>query len=258
MLSLFRKKKQPTALKAVFFDLDGTLLDVEMNRFIAAYVEGLARHFSDLALRYTFSSALREAMMALLAGESGFETNQELFSAVLKERLGIDDALFQARLQAYCDTDLAELESHIRPLPLARQILEQCRERHLTVVLATNPVFPRPIIDARLAWGNLGEFPFDLVTSIENTRYCKPDPRYFKDILDRFGFAPEEAIMVGNDTEHDLAARSAGIPTFLVETWMIDRGDTFQPDYRGDHRQLLHFLSEKSPSGGATDLYRFD
>ncbi len=51
--------------------------------------------------------------------------------------------------------------------------------------------------------------------------------------------------MVGNDTEHDLAAAQVGIPTFLVETWMIDRLDgAFQSDMRGDHDGLLEFLQK--------------
>ncbi len=49
--------------------------------------------------------------------------------------------------------------------------------------------------------------------------------------------------MVGNDTEHDLAARNVGIATFLVDTWLADRlyGD-FETDYRGGHPELLQFL----------------
>jgi FMN phosphatase YigB (HAD superfamily) len=249
MLPFFRKKKPPTAIRAVFFDLDGTLLDVEINGFISAYIEGLAGHFSDVVQRYTFSSALREAMLALLAGEAGFNSNEKLFFAVLRQRLGIDAELFFDRLENYCADGLVDLRPFIRPLPLARRILDQCRARNLKVVLATNPVFPRSIIDARLVWGGLAEFPFDLVTSIENTRYCKPDPRYFSDLLNRFDLSPKETLMVGNDTEHDLAACTVGMTTFLVDTWLVDRGSGFEPDHRGGHPELLRFLE----GSGAVD-----
>jgi FMN phosphatase YigB (HAD superfamily) len=244
MLSLFRKKRQQAALKAVFFDLDGTLLDVEMSGFIATYIEGLSIHFADVALRYTVRSAFREAMVAVMAGNGGFESNEKLFFAVLRQRLGIDADFFYGRLDNYCDDGLLRLQPFIRPLPLVRQILERCRDRDLKVVLATNPIFPRSIIDARLEWGGIADFPFDLVTSLENTRFCKPDPRYYKDLLDGFDLAAKEAIMVGNDTENDLAARAAGMKTFLVETCLIDRGNGFRPDYRGSHQELLRFLEE--------------
>ncbi len=235
--------KNVSSVKAVFIDLDGTLLQVEMEEFIPAYISGLSRHFADIAHHYTFCTTVRTAISALLASENDDMDNKELFFAVLKHRLGIDPGLFDERLARYCADGLASLKSFIHPLPQASRILECCRERGLAVILATNPVFPRPLVDARLAWGGIGDFPFDLVTSIENTRYCKPDPRYFRDLLKRFGLAPAEAVMVGNDTEHDLAASEVGIATFLVDTWLADRcSGNFRTDYRGGHPELLRFL----------------
>ncbi len=55
--------------------------------------------------------------------------------------------------------------------------------------------------------------------------------------------------MVGNDTEHDLAAREVGIATFLVDTWLVDRLDgRFETDFRGGHADLLRFLEERAGS----------
>jgi hypothetical protein len=51
--------------------------------------------------------------------------------------------------------------------------------------------------------------------------------------------------MVGNDTEHDLGARSAGIPTFLVDTWLLDRANGhYVTDFRGGHLDLFRFLGQ--------------
>jgi FMN phosphatase YigB (HAD superfamily) len=235
--------KKLNGIKAVLFDLDGTLLQAEMNDFIPAYIDGLSWHFTDVALHYTFCATVREAITALLAGDGGSMTNEAFFLATLRQRLGIDPGLFSERLARYCADGLVRLKPFIHPLSMAPQILDCCRERGFTVILATNPVFPRALVNARLAWGGIGEFPFDLVTSFENTRYCKPDPRYFTDLLEEFGLLPSEAIMVGNDTEHDLAARDVGIATFLVDTWLADRLDgDFETDYRGGHPELLSFL----------------
>lgn len=233
-------------LKGIFFDLDGTLLQVDMNRFIPAYVEGLAEVCADLAERRRFTDVVLQATWALLRSDQGECSNQQLFHSVVERHLAISPDLFNQRLQRYCRDHLQALAPLITPHPLAPRILRSCFERGLKVVIATNPVFPRSLVEARLSWGGMGEFPFDLVTSYENTRFCKPHSGYFEDILQHVGLAPEHCLMVGNDTVHDLAAAKAGIATYLLDTWLIDRGGSLQPDYRGSHDQLCSLLESLS------------
>ena len=230
-------------VRGVLFDLDGTLLQVDMNTFIPAYIDKLAAHFADVAERSVFSQVVRAATFALIQSDDGGTSNEELFYAAIESHLGIDGRVFGERLQRFYDDGMADLEGLIRSLPLARNILARCFERGLKVVIATNPVFPRPVVEARLLWGGLADFPYELVTTFENSRYCKPHPRFFHDVLDYLDLAPEEAVMVGNDTEHDLAARDAGIATFLVDTWLVDRlKDGYRADFRGGHLDLFRFV----------------
>lgn len=235
-------------LKGIFFDLDGTLLQVDMNRFIPAYVEGLAEVCADLAEPRRFTDVVLQATSALLRSERGDCSNQQLFHSAIERHLAISTDLFNQRLQRYCSDQLPALAPLITPHRLAPRILRGCFERGLKVVIATNPVFPRPLVEARLDWGAMGEFTFDLVTSYENSRFCKPNPGYFEDILQTLGLAPEHCLMVGNDTIHDLSARKAGIATYLLDTWLVDRGGGFQPDYRGGHAELCR-LVETLPKG---------
>lgn len=226
-------------IKAVFFDLDGTLVQVSMRDFIPSYVRSLSSHFADLADRRIFRDTFLAATHALLASDDGDTTNEELFLASVERHLGIGAALFKERLGLFCEDGLADLAPLVRALPLARTILARCFDRGLTVVIATNPVFPRPVVEARLLWGKIHDYPYHLVTTYENTRYCKPHPNYFRDLLDHLGLGPDQCLMVGNDTEHDLAARQVGIPTFLVDTWLVDRhGAPFETDFRGGHMDL--------------------
>jgi len=230
-------------VKGVLFDLDGTLLQVEMGDFIPAYIDGLAGHFADVARRGVFDRLVRGAIHGLLTRGDGARSNEAMFLATLGRHLGLEAGECGERLRRYCLDGLDELEPLVRPLPLARSILERCFERGVKVAVATNPVFPRAMIEARLRWGGIADFPFDRVTTFENCRFCKPHPGYFRDLLAELGLAPQECLMVGNDTGHDLAAGAAGISTYLVDTWLVDRteGD-FAADFRGGHADLLHFL----------------
>jgi len=224
--------EQYSKVKGVLFDLDGTLLQVEMREFIPAYIEGLAKHFPDVPDPLVFARAIKDSIRALLASDAGVFNNEQFFLATLGRQLGLDATVCGERVRRYCANGMAGLETLVRPLALARDILARCFERGLKVVVATNPVFPRPLVEARLRWAQIADFPFDYVTTFDNSRYCKPHPGYFR-----------ECVMVGNDTEHDLGARSAGIPTFLVDTWLLDRAKgEYVTDFRGGHGDLLRFL----------------
>jgi FMN phosphatase YigB (HAD superfamily) len=239
-------------IRGVLFDLDGTLLQVEMKDFIPAYVSSLAECFNDLVDRALFADALLSATFALLHARKGGPTNEELFLAALDRRLGIAPAQFAERFEDFCASGLTTLAEHVRPLPLARKILELCFDRGLKVAIATNPVFPRPVVEARLRWGNLHDFDFAHVSTFENSRFCKPDPKYFHDLLETLEMTPQECLMVGNDTEHDLAAREVGIRTYLVDTWLIDRlNGAYEYDFRGGHPELFSFMEQLTPNGGS-------
>jgi FMN phosphatase YigB (HAD superfamily) len=163
----------------------------------------------------------------------------------MSRRLDIAPGLFKDRLEGFYRDGLHELAPLVRPFPISRRILRHCFDHDLIVVIATNPVFPRQVIDARINWGCLEGFPFHLVTSYENSRFCKPHRGYFADILEYMELLPEHCLMIGNDTEHDLAARKAGVATFLVDTWIVDRCDgAFATDYRGELVDLCRFVDE--------------
>jgi FMN phosphatase YigB (HAD superfamily) len=230
-------------IEAILFDLDGTLLNIEMDAFIAGYVLGLARHFSDLANRCRFADTVVSSAFDLLKADQGEQTMEKLFLGLLKERLGIDEDLFRDRLSQFCHNGLYRLQPLVRPFPLARRILQCCFDNGLRVIIATNPVFPRPVVEARLKWGQLDDFPFELITSYENCRYCKPHRQYFVDILRSQGLDPRQTIMVGNDTEYDLPAQRAGLATFLLDTCLIDRHNrSAHADFCGSHQDLLELV----------------
>ncbi len=232
-------------IKAVLFDLDGTLLEVEMCEFIPDYVRSVAECFDDLVDRTVFAETMLTATFSLLNARRGGPTNEELFLAALDRHLGIAPQQFAERFEVFCERSLADLATHIRPSALSRRIVERCFERGLQVVIATNPVFPRPVVEARLRWGNLHDFDFAHVSTFENSSFCKPDPKYFHDLLRTLGLTPQQCLMVGNDTEHDLAARQVGIRTWLLDTWLIDRlGGAYEFDYRGGHAELLRFMGD--------------
>ncbi len=234
------KKQLPYT--TVLFDLDGTLLNVDMHRFVPLYLNCLAQSIAIDVDSEQFVRVMIERTMERLRSDDGSQTNEEFFLAVAHSDLNINAEQFLQGLQIFYREHMEKLQPLITSLPMARQLICMCKKLGLEVVIATNPVFPRPLVDARLKWGGIGDCDYLLVTSSENSCYCKPNPNYFSAILSEIGREPETCLMVGNDTEQDLSAAVLGITTYLLDTWMIDRGSDFVPDYRGSHLDLYNFI----------------
>ena len=232
-----------SAYRAVLFDLDGTLLQVEMRSFIERYMTGFHSYCRDLVDYAPLQRGMRAGIHLLLETSCGTRSNEERFFAFLAGRLQRDEDQLRERFTQFLDTGLEPLADAIFEIPEAFALLECCRQARIPLVLATNPVFPRALVEARCRWAGLDLEYFTLLTSLENSRYCKPQSGYFAEVAARIGVDPQDCLMVGNDTCHDLSATKIGMTTWLVDRHLLERdGPVWEPDYRGTHQELLDFL----------------
>ncbi len=238
--------KQNNAIEAVLFDLDGTLLRAQMRDFIPQYIRGLSTYCADLVEPKKFERTLLATIRDLIHTEGdGLTTNEERVYARMHKDLAISETKMRDSLTHFKNNGLADLQKFIHPIPLAKQIVKGCHRKGISLVLATNPVFPMFMIQARMKWAELEEDSFTFLTSYENSYYCKPQSGYFQAVADQLGIAPENCLMVGNDINHDLAAVAVGMKTYLVDTWLVERdGPEWPCEYRGDHGSLQKFLQE--------------
>ncbi|WP_303721367.1 HAD family hydrolase [Malonomonas rubra] len=242
-----KQQAEDSTFDAILFDLDGTLLRVQMTEFIPRYVEGLAELCRDYVKQKKFIRVMLGGIRSLIQHHGdGVMTNEQRLHSMLQQHLAIPEAALRNCFQRYAEEQLESLRDLVRPIPLAREILAQCQQFQVPLVLATNPVFPEFMIQARLRWGGLSDIPFQHMTSVENSCYCKPQSDYFREIARHLGVQPERCLMVGNDTLQDLAAASVGMKTFLVDTWVVEREGAGWPcDHRGDHGALQRFLQTR-------------
>jgi len=209
------------SLQAVLFDLDGTLLENDMATFGPAYLELFSRRLAPLSSQADMEAALRASLDAVLRHDDPRVTNEACFNRELAActQLPVD------RLQPYIDRFIAEdfpqLRSLARRRAEAAEIVRQARARGMKVVLATNPMFPAQVIYQRMAWAGLDAQDFARVTTPENSHACKPNPAYFREILDAIGVAPKNAVMVGNDWRTDIAPATA---LEMMAYWIAEPG----------------------------------
>ena len=112
----------------------------------------------------------------------------------------------------------------------------------MQIVLATNPLFPRIATESRIQWAGLDAADFAMITTYETSRFCKPNPDYYRDILQTLDVSAEECLMVGNDAAEDMIASELGINVFLLTDCLINRNNADISKY---------------PHGGFDDLQAF-
>ncbi|OEU71857.1 MAG: hypothetical protein BA864_09605 [Desulfuromonadales bacterium C00003093] len=234
------------SIDAILFDLDGTLLRVQMTEFIPQYIEGLAAYCRDWVKPRKFAKGMLKAIRELIQCDGdGMTTNEQRVFATLHQQLAVPEEALREAFSSYEQNGLESLRGLVKPIPLARKIIEECLAKNIPLVLATNPVFPEFMIRARLRWGGLADVGFQHLTSYENSCYCKPHAGYFSEVAEQLRVAPENCLMVGNDTSHDLSAAAVGMKTYLVDTWIVEREEAEWPcDNRGDHQALQCFLQQ--------------
>lgn len=213
-------------LKAVVFDMDGTLLNINLAAFIAVFVRDEARLLADIARRNPFSAlaALGGTLYELNADdrpENDDRTNLSFYVDALRRRTGVplDDPVIAEAFEYYEREVLPGRNDGIiaaRPREGAREAIEKVTDRGLRVALLTNPSFTRACIECRMGWGNLLDAPFELVTTMETNTRCKPSTRYYLESLDALGLQPHEVLMVGNDPKRDFPTPDCGIQTAFV------------------------------------------
>jgi HAD superfamily hydrolase (TIGR01509 family) len=177
-------------MRALIFDLDGTLVDT-----VYAHV-------------FAWQRALAEAGMAI----DGWRIHRRigmsggLFTRAVARELGrpLDDAEVE-QVQARHGELFRELLPERRPLPGALELLRELRQAGIPHGIATSG--RRPEIDDSLA--ALEVPPETVVVARGDVRRAKPEPDLFLNCQERLGVRADDCYVVGDAVWDLLAARRA-------------------------------------------------
>ncbi len=233
------------SIKTVFFDLDGTLLPMDMNCFIKAYFGGLTRRLAphgydpELLVKGLWTGT------AAMVKNDGSATNEQVFwnafEVLFGSRVREDMPLFDAFYREEFD----EVRHSCGTTPHSRRIIDGLHKRGIGTVLATNPIFPAIATEKRMRWVGLCPDDFLLYTTYENSRHCKPNIEYYRDIMCQLSLDPTECLMVGNDVDEDMIASELGMQVFLLTDCLINKGGHDIGIYpHGGFAELSEYLNQ--------------
>ena len=97
----------------------------------------------------------------------------------------------------------------------------------------------------RMQWAGLSIADFEYITSYENSRYCKPNPKYYIELAEKIGCETSECLLVGNDVTEDMVAIETGMKVFLLTNMLINRERKDISQYqRGNLNQFVSFVEK--------------
>lgn len=230
-------------MKAVLFDLDGTLLPMDQEEFITAYFTELAKVVCNEKIAPNTLKDMIWASTEAMVKNDGSRTNKEAFWDSFREIIGDECERVKPLCDGFYTTKFHNAKIATKENPLAKKAVQLAGEKGRKVVLSTNPLFPMDGQKTRISWIGLTEDDFEFITSYETDSYCKPNPQYFVSICERLGVKPEECLMVGNDEREDMyAASSIGMNCFLVTDCMIACKEHPWNGERGSFKDLIRKL----------------
>lgn len=183
-------------IKAVIFDLDGTLLDRDesVKNFIKSQYN---RKLAGQVPKEKFINRFIEL------DNRGYTWKDKVYQQLVKE--------FEIKLtwEELLQDYLAEFKNHCVPFPNLISMLMELKNRNQCLGMITNGrgQFQMDNIEAL----GINKY-FDTIAVSEWEGIKKPDPQIFKRALERLGVSPEDSIFVGDHPENDVkAAQNVGM-----------------------------------------------
>ncbi|MFC4812178.1 pyrophosphatase PpaX [Paenibacillus sp. GCM10023250] len=186
-------------IKAVLFDLDGTILDTN-ELIIQSFLYALKGIVPPDFTREHIIPSMGQPLSAQLRLFSGREQVDDLVSA-------------------YREVNLRLHDEYVKAFPNVNEVFRKLREAGIKLGIVTTKI--RLTTERGLRYVGLDDYvePGAIVT-IEDVSRPKPDPEPVRRALEIIGTRPEETLMVGDSVVDIQAAEAAGVASVGV-AWSL-------------------------------------
>ncbi len=227
-------------IKVIFFDLDGTLIELKDN-FIPEYIKLLSKRISHLIKPSKFVAKLMLASKKVEEND-GKETNEKVYAEAFFPIEGHERQELEPIFDRFYEEDFPKLKQFTILKPEAQKAVQWASKQGYELVLATTPILPLTGIIQRMEWAGVADFNYRLITSYENMKATKPNLLYFQQILNDIGREARECLMVGDENK-DMVAAKIGIMTYYIQNSKHKlEATTPKPNYEGTLEDLMALL----------------
>lgn len=231
-------------INTVLFDLDGTVLPLDMELFMKIYFTEMEKVFIDQTDYGKISKNIWAATQEVVSNVEPI-SNEEVFMEAYGKLIEGDLQEHKRRFDSFYDEGFLKTKAAVVESDWMKKSIHILKKKGYELVLATNPIFPLKAIEHRIQWAGMKPEDFSYISCFEKNNYCKPQLQYFTEVIHGVGKSPKECMMVGNDVQEDMIAGKLGLKTFLIHDHIIHRtSDPIVADYQGNYENFYQFVQE--------------
>jgi len=198
-------------MKALIFDVDGTLADTE-----DAHREAFNDAFAKVGYDWNWDRVLYKHLLKVTGGKQRIRFFLEENHPEFLERDDIDK-LIPALHKSKTDFFIARLKNGQVPLrPGIEDLINECRTQNMTIAIATTTT---PINVETLLRVNLGDDSLGWFTCIGDggqVPVLKPEPDVYTWVLDKLGLDAKDTLALEDSRNGLVACVRAGVPCLVV------------------------------------------
>ena len=205
-------------IKAVFFDLDGSILPMNEEKFTKTYFGLLCKKAAPFGYDKDKLIQTVWAGTKAMKKNDGSKTNEEIFWEVFAFVYGSDEAEKMEKVFGeFYRNEFKNIKVVCYDNPYAQEIVDFCKKKGVKIAITTSPFFPKDGVLSRLGFLGLSENDFDFITHYSNTKFSKQNPEFYKEVMATLNVEPKEVIMFGNsETDDGIPMKNLGSKVYMM------------------------------------------